>query len=202
MSVHFYFLDALNAQRARVRGGSGGMNDQSTSLTRLRRASGVFLFIALSGFIPLLVRYGVILQWILLLHIVVGVLAAIPLTAIFLKHLRESNRDVPTPWWSPDSGPDLGGWLWASAVCGGPDVGYMLGPRANSCQPASGYRREPALDRVSVGRVSSPKNTEKRQVNRELAKAIVLATGPFRSPGGLISSTPLLGDSHQGVRNG
>src|SRR5271169_763009 len=57
----------------------GCMNDQSTSLTRLRRASGVFLFIALSGFIPLLVRYGVISQWVLLLHIVVGVSAAIPL---------------------------------------------------------------------------------------------------------------------------
>jgi hypothetical protein len=77
------------------------MNDQTTGLRRLRRASGAFLFIALSGFIPLLVRYGVISQWILLLHIVVGVLAAIPLTAIFLKHLRESNRDGPTPWWSP-----------------------------------------------------------------------------------------------------
>ena len=62
----------------------------------------------------------------------------------------------------------------------GPDVGYMLGLRANSCQPTSGYRREPTLDRVSVGRVSSPKNTEKRQVNRELAKAIVLAPPPLR----------------------
>src|SRR5579859_4244861 len=77
------------------------MNHQPTGLNRLRRASGVFLFIALSGFIPFLVRYGVISQWILLLHIVVGVLAAIPLAAIFLKHLREANRDVPTPWWSP-----------------------------------------------------------------------------------------------------
>src|ERR1700674_2683459 len=86
------------------------MNDQSTSLTRLRRASGVFLFIALSGFLPFLVRYGVISQWILLLHIVVGVLAAIPLTAIFLKHLREAKRDVPTSWLS--SGPWAGfGWV-------------------------------------------------------------------------------------------
>jgi hypothetical protein len=77
------------------------MNHQSTSLTRLRRTSGVFLFIAFSGFIPFLVRYGVISQWILLLHILVGVLAAIPLTVFFLKHLREANREVPTPWWSP-----------------------------------------------------------------------------------------------------
>ena len=79
----------------------GCMNDQPTGLKHVRRASGVFLFISLTGFFPLLARYGVIAQWILLLHIVVGVLAAIPLTAIFLKHLREANRDVPTPWWSP-----------------------------------------------------------------------------------------------------
>jgi hypothetical protein len=77
------------------------MNGQPTSLKRLRRVSGVFLFIALSGFIPLLVRYGVISQWILLLHVIVGVLTAIPLTAIVLKHAREANRDIPTPWWSP-----------------------------------------------------------------------------------------------------
>ena len=77
------------------------MNDQSTNLRRLRRASGVFLFIALSGFVPFLVRYGVISQWILLLHIVVGVLAGIPLTVLFLKHAREAKREVPTPWLSP-----------------------------------------------------------------------------------------------------
>lgn len=77
------------------------MKDQSTGLTRLRLASGVFLFIAFTGFFPLLVRYGVISQWILLLHIVAAVLAAIPLTVLFLRHLREANGKSPTPLWSP-----------------------------------------------------------------------------------------------------
>jgi hypothetical protein len=94
------------------------MKDQPTSLRQLRRASGVFLFIALSGFIPFLVRYGVISQWILLLHIVVGVLAAIPLTTMFLKHGRGANHHVPTPWWSPGLWAGLG-WmaLGISGLC-------------------------------------------------------------------------------------
>jgi hypothetical protein len=70
------------------------MNGQPTSLRRLRRASGVFLFVTLSGFVPLSTRYGVMSQWTLLLHIVVGILGGIPLTAIFLKHLRDANREV------------------------------------------------------------------------------------------------------------
>jgi hypothetical protein len=90
----------------------GSLNEQSNGLRRLRQASGVFLFLALSGFVPLLVRYGVIAQWILLLHIVVGVLAAIPLTVIFLKHLRYANRDVATPWWNPGYWAGLG-WMAA-----------------------------------------------------------------------------------------
>ena len=45
-----------------------------------------------------------------------------------------------------------------------------------------GHRRllaEAYLDRVSVGRVSSAKKTEKRQVNHELDKAIALAPPPI-----------------------
>jgi len=76
----------------------------------LRRASGVFLFLALSGFIPLLARYGVFSQWILLLHILVGVLGAVPLTVIFWKHGREANGYVPTRWWSPGVWAGLG-WV-------------------------------------------------------------------------------------------
>lgn len=92
------------------------MSEQSIGISRLRRASGVFLFLTLSGFIPLLVRYGVMSQWVLLLHIAVGVLAAVPLTAIFWKHLREANREAPTRWWSPGSWAGIG-WV-ALAISG------------------------------------------------------------------------------------
>lgn len=87
------------------------MNDESASLTHLRRAAGVFLFLALSALVPLLVRYGMFSQWILLLHILVGALAAVPLTIIFWKHGRAASRDQRTPWWSPGLWAGLG---WAA----------------------------------------------------------------------------------------
>lgn len=82
------------------------MNHTPASSRLLRQASGVFLFLALSGLIPFLARYGVISQWILLLHIAAGVLAAVPLTWIFWKHGRSANASEPTQWWSPG--------LWAA----------------------------------------------------------------------------------------
>jgi hypothetical protein len=85
------------------------MNDQPTGLTHLRRASGVFLFVALSGFLPLLLRYGVMSQWILLVHILVGVAAAVPLTFIFFKHRSHANQENPSRWWSPGV---WAGWGW------------------------------------------------------------------------------------------
>ena len=87
------------------------MTNDSASLRKLRRASGVFLFVALSGLIPWLARYGVISQWILLLHILVGIAASVPLTVIFWKHAREADRDVPTRWWSAGLWAGLG---WAA----------------------------------------------------------------------------------------
>ena len=85
------------------------VNDDSASLPNLRRASAIFAFLALSGVIPWLARYGVISQWILLLHIVVGLAAIVPLTIIFARHLREADRETPTRWWS--AGPWSGiGW--------------------------------------------------------------------------------------------
>ena len=76
------------------------MSDNSAYPRRERRASGVFLFLLLSGLIPFLARYGVFSQWVLLLHILVGVAAIIPLTILFWKHGLEANREVPTRWWS------------------------------------------------------------------------------------------------------
>jgi hypothetical protein len=87
------------------------MNDVTGSLRHLRRASGVFLFLALSGLVPFLIRYGVFSQWILLLHILVGVLAAVPLTIIFWKHGRTASHAQQTPWWSPGLWAGLG---WAA----------------------------------------------------------------------------------------
>lgn len=86
------------------------MSGDSAGLKLLRRASGVFLFLTLSGFIPLLARYGVFSQWTLLLHILVGLVAAVPLTAIFWKHGRQANRDVSTRWFSAGLWAGLG-WV-------------------------------------------------------------------------------------------
>jgi hypothetical protein len=95
------------------------MEDATRSLRHLRRASGVFLFLALSGLVPFLIRYGVFSQWILLLHILVGVLAAVPLTIIFWKHGRAASRVQRTPWWSPG--------LWAGLGWAAPGVsGFWL----------------------------------------------------------------------------
>ena len=76
------------------------MNSDSASLPNLRRASAIFICLALSGLVPWLARFGVISQWILLLHILLGVAAIGPLTVIFIRHRREAGRDTPTPWWS------------------------------------------------------------------------------------------------------
>lgn len=76
------------------------MSDNAASPRLVRRASGVFLFLALSGLIPFLARYGVFSQWILLLHILVGVVTIIPLTFIFWKHAQETSREIQTRWWS------------------------------------------------------------------------------------------------------
>ena len=84
-----------------------GMNDIPATAGRLRQASGVFLFLALSELIPLLARYGVFSQWVLLLHVAVGVLAIVPLTWIFWKHGRIASASEPTRWWSPG--------IWAAA---------------------------------------------------------------------------------------
>ncbi len=76
------------------------VNNDSAYLPPLRRASAIFIFLALSGLIPWLRRYGVVSQWILLLHIIVGVAAIVPLTVIFIKHGRAAGRETPTRWWS------------------------------------------------------------------------------------------------------
>ncbi len=76
------------------------MNNDPAYLPLLRRASAIFIFLALSGSIPWLRRYGVISQWMLLLHIIVGLAAIVPLTVIFIKHGRNADRDTPTLWWS------------------------------------------------------------------------------------------------------
>lgn len=86
------------------------MSNDSSSLKLLRQASGVFLFLTLSGFIPLLARYGVFSQWILLLHIVIGLAAGVPLTTIFWKHGRQAHRDDPTRWFSAGLWTELG-WV-------------------------------------------------------------------------------------------
>lgn len=86
------------------------MSTNHAGLKRLLRASGVYLFLAVSGFIPALARYGVFPQWTLLLHIIVGLAAAVPLAVLFWRHGRKANREVPTRWFSPGLWAMLG-WL-------------------------------------------------------------------------------------------
>ena len=74
--------------------------DVSGKIKRLRRASGVFLFLALSGFIPLLAPYGVAAQWILLLHIAIGVVAIVPVGILFWRHARAANPAQRVRWWN------------------------------------------------------------------------------------------------------
>ncbi len=92
------------------------MYNHSASLPNLRRASVIFAFLALSGLIPWLLRYGVISQWILLLHIVVGVAAIVPLTAIFARHLREADRETPRGQWNIGLWSGIG---WAALTLSG-----------------------------------------------------------------------------------
>ena len=86
---------SLHSQHERIK-----VNNDSASLPNLRRGSGIFIFLALSGLIPWLARYGVISQWILLLHIIVGLAAIAPLMVVLIKHGREADREAPTRWWS------------------------------------------------------------------------------------------------------
>ena len=92
------------------------MDNVPASLRHLRRACGVFLFLALSGLVPFLARYGVFSLWILLLHIFVGVLAVVPLSVIFWKHGRAANAVQPTRSWSPGLWSGLG---WAALSVSG-----------------------------------------------------------------------------------
>ncbi len=84
-------------------------------LARLRRISGIFVLLALTGLIPLLAPYGVFSQWILLLHIGIGVLAAVPLALLFLRHGAAAGKVKATRWNS--SGLWAGvGWLMVAAT--------------------------------------------------------------------------------------
>ncbi len=86
------------------------MSNDAANPKLLRRASGVFLFLFLSGVVPFLARYGVFSQWILLLHILVGLLAIVPVTVILWKHAHAANQETPTRSWSPGLWTGLG-WL-------------------------------------------------------------------------------------------
>ena len=91
------------------------MNGEEPDLKPLRRASGVFLFLALSGLIPWLFQYGVFSQWILLLHIVIGVVAVVPLAVIFWRHGHAANRREPARWGRAGRWAGLGWVVWGAS---------------------------------------------------------------------------------------
>ncbi len=74
--------------------------DLPGKIKRLRRISGVLLFLTLSGLAPLLFPYGVIPQWILLLHIVAGIIAVVPISVILWEHARATQAKHPARWWN------------------------------------------------------------------------------------------------------
>lgn len=80
-------------------------------LRRLRCISGIFLLLALTGLIPLLAPYGVFSQWILLLHIVIGLLAAVPLALLFFRHGAAAGKVRPTAGPVAGCGPGWDGSL-------------------------------------------------------------------------------------------
>ncbi len=79
-------------------------NSIPPSLRRLRAASGVVLFLLLTGLFPWLAPKGVTAQWVLLAHIVVGLAAIVPLLLIFKRHRRIARNIQPAGrWWSSGS---------------------------------------------------------------------------------------------------
>jgi hypothetical protein len=86
------------------------MNAVSGNIKWLRRASGLFLFLLISGFEPWAVRYGVFSQWVLLMHIGVGLVAIIPLSILFFRHGRAAHLSNGTHWWSVGFWSGIG-WL-------------------------------------------------------------------------------------------
>src|SRR5437763_3757744 len=82
------------------------MSNDAANTKPLRRSSGWFVFLVLSGILPFLARYGVFSQWILLLHILAGLLAVVPVTIVRWKHVHAANQETPL------AGP---GWEWSLA---------------------------------------------------------------------------------------
>lgn len=71
------------------------------SLRRLRYASGVIVFLLLTGVFSWLSPLGVLAQWILLAHIVVGLAAIVPLYFIFRQHRDHvQQKQAPRSRWT------------------------------------------------------------------------------------------------------
>src|ERR1039458_3051673 len=134
---------SLHSQHERIK-----VNNDSASLPNLRRGSGIFIFLALSGLIPWLARYGVISQWILLLHIIVGLAAIAPLTVVLIKHGREADRDTR---WSTAAAPAGNTPAQASASPESP-AAFQSHRCAGLLPPAPGLRGNPKASTDPSGR--------------------------------------------------
>src|SRR5437763_10649664 len=82
------------------------MSNDAANTKPLRRSSGWFVFLVLSGILPFLARYGVFSQWILLLHILAGLLAVVPVTIVRWRHVHAANPETPLA---------CPGWEWSLA---------------------------------------------------------------------------------------
>jgi cytochrome c551/c552 len=98
------------------------MQPTPKSLRTLRAASGVVIFLLLTGLFPLLAPLGIMAQWVLLAHIVVGFLVIVPLTWIFLRHRSHAAAHGAKGWFTSGNLSWLG-WLavvvsgiWLTAV--------------------------------------------------------------------------------------
>ena len=154
------------------------MDNVSGKIKRLRGASGLFLFLVISGFEPWAVRYGVFSQWVLLMHIAVGLLAVIPLSVLLVRHGRAAHQANGTRWWSPGLWSGIGWvvvcvsgvWLVSKGIWG-----VFTPYRAHTIHLAAGiFVAAIAVFHICFGLV---KSSMKESRVRELARPLVVWLG-------------------------
>ncbi len=88
------------------------MSSTPPGVRYLRWSSALFAVLLLTGLLPLLFPYGTQAQWILLVHIVVGLAVLLPVTRYLWRHLQAAKQHGATRWWAPGY---WGWWGWLGA---------------------------------------------------------------------------------------
>lgn len=85
-------------------------------LWNLRVGSGIALFLLISGVLPWIAPFGVLAQWWLVLHIVLGLLATVVFTRMFWRHGRIARQYHPGKLWREAGNWAMLGWLLAAGT--------------------------------------------------------------------------------------